>query len=131
MTNYPSFTQIIYSDALISSRSQSRGWPHLRPMLLGPRKPVFFYILDSIGHCVRALVFASLSEVLNIEIARNTNNAHNETEIVFIDNKCKYRLIIVYRPLGCTTDCTEYNIFFFKFLLPRKLWIHDTFRQYH
>ena len=110
MTNYQSFKQIFYSDTLISSWSQSRGWPHLWPMLFWILKTGFFYILDTIDHCVRAVVFASLSEVLNIEIARNTNNAHNETEIVFIDiisNKCKYCLITVYRPPGCTMDCTS------------------------
>ena len=51
-------------------------------------------------------------EVINIEIVKNNNNAHIETEIVCIDvinNKSKYRLITVYRPPGCTMDCIDYN----------------------
>ena len=51
-------------------------------------------------------------EILNIEIVKNDNNAHIETEIVCIDiiiNRGKYRLITVYRPPSCTMDCIEYN----------------------
>ena len=51
-------------------------------------------------------------EVLNIEIVRNVNNAHIDTEMVCINiiiNMCIYRLITVYPPSGCTMDCIEYN----------------------
>ena len=51
-------------------------------------------------------------EVINIEIVKNDNNAHIETEIVCVDiiiNKGKYRLITVYRPPGCTMDFIHYN----------------------
>ena len=79
--------------------------------LLDPenRFSIFRYDKPLQGVCV--FVKRNLG-VINIEIVRNDNNAHIETEIVYIDiiiSKGKYRLITVYRPPGCITDCIHYN----------------------
>ena len=111
ITNYQVSDILSIPKTLILLWSQSRGWPYLQPMAYGPWKSLFSF-LNTTDHCVKAVVDGGVCVfvkrtlvVINIEIVRNDNNAHIETEIVCVDimiNKGKYRLITVYRPPGCT-----------------------------